>query len=57
MPKFNRAAQIAAVVVAVFVSPCFAQYDPGVRGGPAGAGDPIPGLSANQLDMFNEGRF
>jgi len=57
MPKFNRAAQIAAVVVAVFVSPCFAQTDPGVRGGPLGAGDPIPGLSPNQLEMFNEGRF
>ena len=57
MPKFNRAAQIAAVVVAVFVSPCFAQFDPGVRGGAPGAGSPVPGLSSNQLDMFNEGRF
>jgi len=57
MPKFNRAAQIAAVVVAVFVSPCFAQQDPGVRVGPPGAGNPVPGLSKNQFDMFNEGKF
>jgi CxxC motif-containing protein (DUF1111 family) len=31
--------------------------DPGVRGGPPGAGDPIPGLNANELALFNEGRF
>jgi len=29
--------------------------DPGVRGGPAGAGGPLPGLTANQLAFFNDG--
>jgi len=33
----------------------FAQHDPGVRGGPAGAGGPVPGLTANELAMFREG--
>jgi len=31
---------------------CFAQTDPGVRGGAAGAGGPIPGLNATQLGVF-----
>ena len=35
---------------------CFAQKDPGVRGGPPGAGGPIPGLQQNELLLFNEGR-
>ena len=30
--------------------------DPGVRGGVAGAGDPLPGLTANQLAFFNAGK-
>jgi CxxC motif-containing protein (DUF1111 family) len=30
--------------------------DPGVRGGPAGAGGPIAGLTAKQLDFFNAGK-
>lgn len=29
--------------------------DPGVRGGPPGAGGPIDGLNANELALFNEG--
>ena len=29
--------------------------DPGVRGGPAGAGGPIPGLTANQFEFFDSG--
>jgi CxxC motif-containing protein (DUF1111 family) len=31
--------------------------DPGVRGGPPGAGTPIAGLNANELALFNEGKF
>ncbi len=34
---------------------CLAQKDPGVRGGPPGAGGPIPGLTPNELALFNEG--
>ena len=36
---------------------CFAQKDPGVRGGPPGAGGPIPGLTDNELALFNEGKL
>lgn len=57
MRKLRQSAQIAAVLVALSVSPCFAQHDPGVRGGPPGAGNPVPDLTANQLEMFNEGSF
>ncbi len=32
-----------------------AQKDPGVRGGAPGAGGPIPGLTVNELALFNEG--
>jgi len=32
-----------------------AQQDPGVRGGPPGAGTPLKGLSPGQLNMFNVG--
>jgi hypothetical protein len=31
--------------------------DPGVRGGPPGAGGPIAGLDPNELALWNEGRF
>jgi CxxC motif-containing protein (DUF1111 family) len=57
MRKLNRAVQIATVVLALFPSLCVGQQDPGLRGGPPGAGSPVPGLNGNQLDMFNEGRF
>jgi CxxC motif-containing protein (DUF1111 family) len=30
--------------------------DPGVRGGPAGAGDMLPGLTTDQVEMFNVGQ-
>ena len=39
-----------------FALVCLAQKDPGVRGGPPGAGGPIPGLTANELALFNEGK-
>jgi CxxC motif-containing protein (DUF1111 family) len=35
---------------------CFAQKDPGVRGGLPGAGDPIVGLTQNELALFVEGK-
>ena len=31
-------------------------HDPGPRGGPAGAGGILPGLSTGQIDVFNSGR-
>jgi CxxC motif-containing protein (DUF1111 family) len=33
-----------------------AVHDPGVRAGPAGAGDPLPGLSSNELAFFELGK-
>lgn len=32
-------------------------HDPGLRGGPPGAGAPLPNLQVNELAMFNEGLF
>ncbi len=34
----------------------FTAQDPGVRGGPAGAGGPIAGLNTDELSFFNAGR-
>src|SRR5215510_12335623 len=33
----------------------FTPRDPGVRGAPAGAGGPLPGLTAAELAAFNDG--
>ena len=38
------------------ILPCFAQKDPGVRGGAPGAGGPLAGLTTTELALFNEGR-
>jgi CxxC motif-containing protein (DUF1111 family) len=35
----------------------FAAHDPGVRGGAAGAGDPLPGITAHELEYFNAGQL
>src|SRR5215467_16356601 len=53
----TRRSQCAAMFVLSFASICLAQKDPGVRGGPPGAGGPIQGLSTNELALFNEGRL
>jgi hypothetical protein len=53
---FNRNALLRAAIVALaFASLCFAQKDPGVRGGAPGAGGPIKGLKTNELALFTEG--
>ena len=52
--KFSKAARewicLAALLTA---TSCFAQSDPGPRGGSAGAGAPIGGLTPGELDFFN----
>lgn len=54
---FNtRISRRAALATLFFTFVCFAQKDPGVRGGPPGAGGPIQGLTLNELALFNEGR-
>ena len=52
----SRFSRRAALVTLLFSFLCFAQKDPGVRGGPPGAGGPIQGLTINELALFNEGR-
>ena len=46
-----------AAVTCAFAFLCHAQKDPGVRGGPPGAGGPITGLQVNELALFNEGKL
>src|SRR5262249_7878663 len=36
--------------------PAAEAHDPGVRGGPAGAGSPLPDLTVEELAFFNDGR-
>jgi CxxC motif-containing protein (DUF1111 family) len=48
---------IYALVAAVLWAPAaLAQTDPGPRSGPAGAGGPLPGLSANEQAFFTAAR-
>ena len=53
----SRVTRRAAIVTLSFVCLCFAQKDPGVRGGPPGAGGPVPGLKLNELALFLEGKL
>ena len=63
IPRFIRRAALILALVGVAVAgwrsapyaDLFHASDPGVRGGSAGAGGPIAGLTARQLDFFNEG--
>jgi CxxC motif-containing protein (DUF1111 family) len=55
----NHVTALALALAACSVSPVpdtSSARDPGVRGGPAGAGDPIAGLTATELAFFNEGK-
>jgi hypothetical protein len=53
----SRLTRSAAIVTLSFAGLCFAQKDPGVRGGPPGAGGPVPGLTVNELALFIEGKL
>src|SRR5215475_7098587 len=56
--RFNsRLSWRVAIVTLAFASSCFAQRDPGVRGGPPGAGAPLPGLTQNEMALFLEGKL
>jgi CxxC motif-containing protein (DUF1111 family) len=57
MPLHSRFVRHLTIVALSFGSLALAQKDPGVRGGPPGAGGPIPGLTANELILFNEGKL
>ena len=47
----------AALTTMIIPSVCLGQVDPGVRGGPPGAGAPVSPIQVNELAMFNEGKF
>ncbi len=47
-----RLSTIAALLVGLFASAALAQQDPGVRGGPPGAGGPIAGLNEAEAAFF-----
>src|SRR6267142_2372480 len=47
----------AAFTTMLIPSICLGQVDPGVRGGPPGAGAPISPIQVNELASFNEGKF
>src|SRR5258708_1182453 len=58
----NRTAMMTLQVSAAFTtmlipSICLGQVDPGVRGGPPGAGAPVSPIQVNELAMFTEGKF
>ena len=53
----SRLPWCAPLAALLFHSIGFAQRDPGVRGGPPGAGGPIAGLNVNELALFNEGKL
>src|SRR5437667_2973591 len=42
-----------AVGMLLLAGTAFAQHDPGVRGGPSGAGGPLAGLSSDEVNFFN----
>jgi CxxC motif-containing protein (DUF1111 family) len=44
-----------AALLLVGSSTCLAQHDPGLRGGPPGAGQPFQALTPIELSMFKEG--
>ena len=47
---------VAVLLTASQAPAQFIARDPGPRGGPAGAGGTLPGLSTGQIDVFNAGR-
>src|ERR1035438_1373637 len=55
MTSVSRISRRAATIAFSFSVLCLAQRDPGVRGGPPGAGGPIAGLQVNESALFVEG--
>ena len=52
----SRFSRRAALVTLSFTFLCLAQKDPGVRGGPPGAGGPIQGLHAQRAGAVQRGK-
>jgi CxxC motif-containing protein (DUF1111 family) len=51
----QRLAAVFALAMFACIS-AYSQTDPGVRGGPAGAGAPLPGLTADETAFFKDGQ-
>jgi len=45
-----------AVGMLLLAGTAFAQHDPGVRGGPSGAGGPLSGLNSDEINFFNSAK-
>jgi CxxC motif-containing protein (DUF1111 family) len=54
--KIGRCSIAWAVTIWTLSGAVHAQFDPGARGGAAGAGGPLPGLTPSELAFFNAGR-
>ena len=48
-------AALLTMSMLMYANSALAQVDPGVRGGPAGAGQPLPNLTANERVFFDAG--
>src|SRR5580700_11536919 len=55
MAVLKQATRISALAILVAAPLIWAQSDPGPRGGPPSAGQPLPGLTAAELAYFTEG--
>ena len=53
--KTAKLASVLSIAVGMLLlaGTAFAQHDPGVRGGPSGAGGPLAGLSSDEVNFFN----
>jgi hypothetical protein len=57
MPQVSLKGSIKiSLGILAFAATTFAQTDPGVRGGAAGAGGAIPGLTVKEGKFFNSGQ-
>jgi hypothetical protein len=56
---FSIALRVSAALTTIMMIPsiCLGQTDPGLRGGPPGAGAAVPGIQVNELALFREGMF
>lgn len=55
MTTATRGSRALTLCIMVWSTAALGQVDPGVRGGPAGAGHPLPNLTANERNFFEAG--
>jgi len=56
--KTAKLASVLSIAVGMLLlaGTAFAQHDPGVRGGPSGAGGPLAGLNSDEVNFFNSAK-